>query len=170
MKLKLIMMAVGITFLAASCGETEKNKSHHGPAPMHTLKEANFMIGNWQQIGDEGVTLESWRKESDTSYSGLSYFVAKGDTLSSEKIRLVQRGDNLQYIPIVDGQNNNLGIEFKLIGNTGNSLIFENAYHDFPQMITYTNLGRDSMVAEISGNFKGKMRKEKFPMGRIKNK
>lgn len=47
-------------------------------------------------------------------------------------------------------------------------LVFENQQHDFPQIISYTRMGSDSLIAEISGIKKGEKEKRTFPMKRLK--
>lgn len=46
-------------------------------------------------------------------------------------------------------------------------LVFENLKHDFPQIISYTKVTSDSLVAEISGTKNGQKQKQIFPMKRI---
>lgn len=46
-------------------------------------------------------------------------------------------------------------------------LVFENPMHDFPQIISYTKITCDSLVAQISGEKNGQERKQAFPMKRV---
>lgn len=81
---------------------------------------------------------------------------------------MIQEKEGLVYIPTVKDQNVGLPIRFALASISNSQLVFENKEHDFPQMITYTQINSDSLVAEISGVENGKERKESFPMKRVK--
>ncbi|HRB72698.1 MAG TPA: DUF6265 family protein, partial [Flavobacterium sp.] len=70
--------------------------------------------------------------------------------------------------PMVKDQNNNQPVHFIAKISSENQLIFENRQHDFPQMITYTKTGTNTLTAEISGSKNGQERKQSFPMKRIK--
>jgi Domain of unknown function (DUF6265) len=107
-------------------------------------------------------------KKNDSTFSGRSNFIAGKDTLSSETISLEQNGGNIFFIPTVKGQNNEQPVKFLLTYSTMNQLVFENPEHDFPQKITYTQITKDSLLAEISGMMAGKQNSQKFPMTRAK--
>jgi hypothetical protein len=90
------------------------------------------------------------------------------DTLAFEAVRLVLEGDSLYYIPTVPDQNKSRPVRFsqKLISD--DQLIFTNPRHDFPQVISYTRINKDSLVAEISGSRNGRERKQSYPMKRVR--
>jgi hypothetical protein len=54
-----------------------------------------------------------------------------------------------------------------MTSSTSNQLVFENSIHDFPQIITYTQITKDSLLAVISGKINGIMNSQDFPMKRI---
>jgi len=127
-----------------------------------------WLIGNWQKQTEKGVLTESWQKLDDSTLVGQSYFIVGPDTLSSESIRIEQRNRKLFYIPTVQGQNNGLAVNFTLTSATDSAMIFENAEHDFPQKITYMKVKDDSLHAEISAIANGKLKSQRFLMGRTK--
>ena len=90
------------------------------------------------------------------------------DTIVFENIRLVQEKEGIFYIPVVKNQNDGLPVRFvaKTISDT--KLIFENPEHDFPQIISYTKISSDSLVAEISGTKNGQIQRQTFRMKRVK--
>jgi len=98
----------------------------------------------------------------------MSYIIQEKDTVVLENIQLVQKQEGLFYIPIVKNQNEGLPVRFasKIISET--QLVFENPQHDFPQIISYTQINLDSLVAEISGTINGQDRRQVFPMKRMK--
>ncbi len=132
------------------------------------IEKASWLIGEWNNISNDGRIVEMWEKFNDSLYVGKSYFIRGIDTVSSESINLVQDGDELNYVPTVKNQNDGQPVRFKLISSDSNKLIFENRAHDFPQTISYYQLSGDSLLAEISGMVKGEYRAEKFPMRRVK--
>ena len=118
------------------------------------LKKASWFLGNWENISDEGNLTEKWVVKNDSTYYAETYFIKGKDTLFSEKVDLIQRGDKLFYIPTVTNQNDNNGIEFVLTSADSNEIIFENPTHDYPKKITYKLINNDSINAQISGNGK----------------
>lgn len=134
----------------------------------NTLKKAAWLIGTWENKTPKGSLYETWGKADEHSYSGKSYLVKEQDTFVFENIRLVQEEEKLFYIPTVKGQNNNLPVRFASGTISETQLVFENPQHDFPQVISYTRIGADSLVAEISGIKNGQERRQAFPMKRIK--
>ena len=90
------------------------------------------------------------------------------DTIVFETISLLQEEGKLSYIPTVKDQNNNMPVRFAQKTISDFSLVFENAAHDFPQIISYTRISKDSLVAEISGIKDGEPLKHTFPMKRVK--
>lgn len=132
------------------------------------IKKAEWLIGTWECKTLEGKSYESWSKATEQEYVGKSYMLNEKDTVVFERIRLVQEGDGLFYIPTVMDQNGGQPVRFakKMVSDT--QLVFENPQHDFPQMISYTQIGSDSLIAEISGTINGQEQKQSFPMKRVK--
>lgn len=130
------------------------------------LADASWLIGTWENNSAQGSYTETWKMENDSAYQGASYFVIGNDTVSEEKLSLVQRGEALLYIPTVKNQNGGMPVEFTLTSSLNGQLVFENPQHDFPQKITYAKISNDSLVAEISGTKNGKTNAQQFPMKR----
>lgn len=129
------------------------------------IKQADWLIGTWQNKSPEGLLVEKWQKRNDSTYTGKTYFLAGKDTTFAESFVLQQRAGKLYYIPTVKNQNGGKPVTFT---QKGTGLVFENPKHDYPQKLTYKQVKPDSLVAEISGVSKGKFKSEKFPMGRVK--
>ena len=111
---------------------------------------------------------ETWSMLNQNELSGKSYMLRGKDTSVFENIKILQEGGKLFYIPTVRNQNKGLPVRFTLTKSQGNELVFENPGHDFPQVITYKQMGKDSLLATISGKKKGKERMESFPMRRVR--
>ena len=132
------------------------------------IKKGEWLIGTWENRTPKGSIYETWSKTSDNELSGKSYIVKEKDTIVFETIRLVQEQEGLFYIPTVKNQNNSLPVRFATKTISETQLIFENPQHNFPQIISYTKISTDSLVAEISGTKNGQERKQTFPMKRVK--
>lgn len=154
-----IFVAV-VTSLTVLCAWTTKKTKD--------ITKAGWLIGTWENKTPKGSIYETWSKETDNKFSGKSYNIKEKDTIVFENIQLVQEQDGLFYIPTVKNQNDSLPVRFagKTISET--QLVFENPKHDFPQIISYTKITSDSLVAEISGTKNGQERKQTFPMKRMK--
>jgi hypothetical protein len=135
--------------------------------PGNPIKKAAWLIGTWESKTKRGIMYEHWRKIADTEFAGKSFMLKDNDTIVFETVRLVQERDSLFYIPTVKNQNNDLPVRFasKLI--TADKMVFENPKHDFPQIITYTKIGSDSLRAEVSGVANGQQRQQTFKMRKV---
>ncbi len=52
--------------------------------------------GSWSMtMGEDGAVVESWTKINDTLYEGKSYEVTKGDSVLSETVQLIARGNDI---------------------------------------------------------------------------
>lgn len=159
MKRTILTIAALTALTVISCKKTER-------AEKTQIKLADWLIGNWENEMEQGTLLETWEKANDSTFNGKSYFIKDKDTLNNEVVMLTQKGDELFYIPTVIGQNNNEPVLFKMTKGSAKQLVFENPKHDFPQKIIYTQITKDSLVAEISGMENGKPASERYPMKR----
>lgn len=132
------------------------------------IDKVQWLLGTWENITKRGTIYETWTKVSDEKFIGKSYTIKEKDTIVFETITLLKQSDSLYYIPVVKNQNQGLPIRFLAKVITENQLVFENLKHDFPQIISYTKINSDSLVAEISGKRNGQVRKMTFPMKKIK--
>ncbi|MBP7555044.1 MAG: hypothetical protein KA821_02180 [Chitinophagaceae bacterium] len=132
------------------------------------IKKAGWLIGTWENKTQRGSLFETWIPVNENEFSGKSYMVKDKDTMVFETIRLLQEKEQLFYIPVVSNQNGGLPVRFALKSISENSLVFENPAHDFPQLISYTRITSDSLLAEISGTRNGQPRSQRFPMKKVK--
>lgn len=153
--MKKIILVLAVTACFISCKKSEKENK---------LEVVNWLVGTWENKSDYGDMIEIWNKTNDSLYTGNSYFIKQNDTLHSESIELIQKGDAVLYIPTVKGQNNNQPVTFQLTKQSPKQLVFENPTHDFPQKIVYQQITPDSLVATISGMQQGKASSESFSM------
>jgi hypothetical protein len=132
------------------------------------IKTAHWLLGKWEYKTPEGELSETWEKVNDSTYKGHSYFIKGQDTIHFETIRLEQKGEELTYAATVKGQNNDKAVAFLLTNSNEKELIFENPKHDYPQKISYKQVSKDSLIAEISGLQSGKLSSEKYMMKKVK--
>ncbi len=133
-----------------------------------SIKDAEWMIGAWSKVSEEGCAFEIWTRQNDSALAGRSFFVSGKDTTLSETIILMQSGKQVYLIPTVIGQNDGQAVRFTLTKNANQQLDFENPAHNFPQKISYRKINNDSLCAEISGTEKGQQQAMQFPMGRVR--
>ena len=160
---KISTWLIVLSLLSASC-VTENHKPEKAG-----LNKLDWFIGSWTGVTSESIFTETWQKVNDTLFTGQSYFIKGSDTLSSETISLQQRDTSVFYVPLVEGQNDNKPIHFRLTFSDSVNAIFENPEHDFPQKIVYQLKENDSLIATISGNNNGKIRSIRFPMSLTKS-
>ena len=135
----------------------------------NTIKELWWLEGKWIDTSDgKTVTYEVWEKKNDSTFSGKSFSISKGDTVFMEHLSLEQRGDDLFYIPTVSKQNNGKPVSFKLSGVRDRVYVFENKEHDFPQRICYSRHSADSILVYIEGEKNGVSKRIEFLMRREK--
>jgi len=158
MKAKIIFSII-ITGIITLCAWTKKQNND--------IKKAEWLIGTWENKSPRRTVYETWSKTSDIEFTGKSYILKEADTIVFENLRLVQEQNKLIYIPTVKNQNDGLPVRFTSKTITETELVFENLQHDFPQIISYTKIGADSLVAVISGTKNGQERKQTFPMKRL---
>jgi len=147
--------------------EQNKIKNEEVKTSLKLETHASWILGEWHQVTPEGHSIETWKRQSDSSFIGMAYFIVGKDTMLNEEIKLIQRGEDLFYIPLVKGQNKGLPVEFKSTHSESKNpdeMVFENPQHDFPQKITYERMSEDYLVARISGMDSGKLKTREYPM------
>ncbi len=150
---------------AISCNTTneKKNNTESSAVPDYTkLEQASWLLGNWENISEDGAATENWKKENDSTFKAESFIIAEEDTVFYEKVTLQLRKDTLDFVVSTRNQNE-APVSFRLVNSNEKTLVFENPQHDFPTKITYNKIGADSIYAEISGTVNGSERKEGFP-------
>ena len=158
--MKKITLLILIALVSFSCKkESKENKQ----------KNLEWLVGSWESSSDFGDIQENWEKINDSVFQGTSYLIKEKDTLHSESIALEIKDDQILYVPIVKGQNNDQPVIFLLTKQTPNQLVFENPNHDYPKKIVYNQITTDSLVAVISGTQGGKPSSDSFPMKKKKN-
>ena len=160
MKKGISIAILALVFAACKNETKEISKSYT------QLKKANWFLGNWGTTTKESDFTETWAQKNDSTFVGESYILVGKDTVFHENAVLEQRNDSLFYIVSVRDQNKQESVSFYLTQSSEKELVFENPKHDFPSKISYTQITKDSLFAEISGIQDQKAVKEAFPMSR----
>lgn len=124
------------------------------------LDMLSWLEGTWKGKVDSVAFAEIWKRVDDSTFSGTGMVISGQDTAIVEQLQLALRNDTIYYIATVSGQR----VVFTMTSMTADRYVFENPAHDFPQVITYTKVSEDSLVAEITGMVKGERRREVFKM------
>jgi hypothetical protein len=107
---------------------------------------------------------EQWSKPAAGTLLGASRTMKQGRTVFHEFMRIEQQGTEITYTPRVGTSAK--PVSFRLIKQTEDEVVFENATHDFPQRIIYRKT-EGGLRARIEGLDKGKQRGEDFPYKRV---
>ncbi len=140
-----------------------------------TVKETEWLVGTWECLTPRGVFYENWVKENDRKLAGKSYYLLHDrDTVVMETVTLIAEHGKLVYIVSLEKENveDEKPVRFTATSLSHDRFVVENPANDFPQVITYTQLSSDSLIAEISLLDTEEKEKHKspvrYPMRRIK--
>jgi len=164
-QLKIVsLLFITISVFISSC------QSNHGNKQAPAIADFIWLCGNWKNDSDtSALFFEKWQITPHKNYSGISYILAKNDTVFFESIQLFIADTGTFYAVTVPSQNNAKTVNFKLVSSDNQTYIFENKKHDFPQRIAYQYKALDTLNAWIEGKVKGKFKKESFLMWRDKS-
>ncbi|MBW7913538.1 MAG: hypothetical protein H3C54_07555 [Taibaiella sp.] len=150
-----------IIILAATCLLYSCNSKTNEPSKLDKMA---WILGYWEMVSPEGKVTESWIRTNDSVYSGIGkYTDTAGQTLTTEEISIVLRGDKLLYIPLVSNQNDGQPVIFSEVDFSNTMVVFENINHEFPQRIVYVKQGDGKMLAYIEGEMNGEPARLEYP-------
>jgi hypothetical protein len=142
----------------------------YGQAKDSVLQPAAFIAGCWEMKipGRKTVISEQWMMPEGDAMLGMNRTITNGKMSAFEYLRIVAKEDKLYYVAMPS--ENDSPTSFEIKSSSKNSIVFENLGHDFPQSITYTLTGPNSMIAAVEGlgNERPKRRRIEFPMVRVK--
>lgn len=169
------LILAGLTLASVASCNSEPNKPKEeqpaqetaAPAAKLTINDLKWLVGKWQNTTPDGLGYENWTMINDSTFAAVAGFIKGKDTMVLETISLEQRNGELNYIPTVKDQNEGKPVAFKLTEAAGDSVVFSNPGHDFPNKITYTKKSEKSILAKISGKIQGQDHSELFPMTKV---
>lgn len=162
------ILAIIISQFLFSCGNSNEEKSLESTKLNNKLAAFNWLAGDWEDRTDSSLTAEYWNIESDTVIRGTGMYLVKKDTMFFERLSIELKDGEIYYVPIVNDQNNQLPVYFKLTAMQDTVFIFENPQHDFPQKIVYEFHQPDILFAYIEGSDEGVYSKQEFTYKRVK--
>lgn len=128
------------------------------------FRKLSFLIGNWSFVGQKETIIEKWEWNKNSELNGISYSINhSGDSVLLETILIHKEGSEIYYSPTGYQPGNTSTVSFKLVSEKGDTFIFENRNHDFPQRIVYRKLSDNEILAWIEGAINGKLKKIEFP-------
>jgi hypothetical protein len=157
MKKKTLILLLSISLISCFNSNTKAK-----------ITVADWLPGKWENKSIDGDLLETWTKLNDSVYYGQSFFIKGKDTLHSEHIQLVQKGENLLYISNIKGQNNDKPVTFIKNDTIEKQLVFENPNNDYPKKISYNPISKDGLIIEISGTQEGKLSFDTYTLKKVK--
>lgn len=122
------------------------------------------LSGKW--VSEDGSYMEEWAFDADTLLVGAGYEVKDDNKLRTEKLAVVYENDGYYYQATVSGQNKGQTITFGPAVFSGTSVFFENAKHDFPNILRYTFIGDSALkvsvesISDSSMNFQIDLKKD----------
>lgn len=162
--MKKSILLIIIFLISTEMLQTQEIVMHQTTAA--DMQKLAWIIDRWVSANGESTSYEHWERTSDTLFTGGSETVKNGDTVFSEKLKIVYEEGNFYYI--ADVAHNPAPVKFKATYLTDGEAVFENPEHDFPKKITYKQVD-GNLHASIEGPGKsGAWRKVDFIMNKMK--
>lgn len=133
------------------------------PAPAGGIERLAWMQGCWELKSADRTVEEQWMVPRGRTMLGASRTVRGERLVAFELVVLREQGDQLAYEAHPSGQP---GAVFLSSSIAGDSVLFENPKHDFPQKVGYRRAGRDALLAFIEGPQQGKTKRIEYPFKR----
>lgn len=166
MRLTITLVVLTVSGIIGSRPAAERLRRQPAQSRIESLA---WLSGCWERRGQRGVTEEQWARPAGGTMIGFSRTVRRvadrDSTAEYEFLRVFVRDGKLVYAALPSGQRYT---EFTETSATDSAVVFENPRHDFPQRVTYTRRGADSVVARIDGSVQGRVRAIDFPYVRVR--
>ncbi|MBL0938922.1 MAG: hypothetical protein IBJ03_08505 [Gemmatimonadaceae bacterium] len=127
------------------------------------IARLKWLAGCWEQRTPTRTVQEQWMAPEGGTMHGASRTVTGPSTRAWEWLRIAPVNGRLSYIAIPSGQTETA---FAATTVQDTLAVFENPAHDFPQVIAYRRVSKDSIVARISAVTNGRTRDMDIPMRR----
>jgi hypothetical protein len=159
MRLVPIVSIVGALWATAANGQRVVS-----PPTATAMQILSRMAGCWRQETETSATIdEMWMAPAGEMMLGSSRTSAKGRTVEYEFMRIRSDASGVTFLALLPGQPETA---FRLVKIDVQTVVFENAMHDFPQRVIY-RIERDMLTGRIEGTQNGKTRSVDYPMRRV---
>ncbi|KAF0200202.1 MAG: hypothetical protein FD170_3705 [Bacteroidetes bacterium] len=135
MKSKSFAPSVLLILIFISCSVSKQNDTD--------ISKLHWISGNY--IDTTKNFFEYWTLSGDSQFNGKGYTVKASDTLFMEDLSIKKIEGKWCYIV----KTSEVETIFRLNGETGDSLVFENEENDFPKRIIYTRKENKKILASI---------------------
>lgn len=123
-----------------------------------------WLTGCWREANAGQVIDEIWLPPAGDALVGMARTV-RSDTLRSWEQLVIRRGSNGLVLEATPSGQPPAAFLAAEVNDT--VIAFENLTHDFPQVIRYQRLGRDSLLAVVSGTIGERQRAIEFDYARV---
>lgn len=128
-----------------------------------TVADLAWMSGCWTMTRGSSIVDEHWSKPAGGVMLGYTRYVRDGRITDHEYMRLEHSEGSVRYMARITPKDG--GTPFTLKQATATEAVFENASHDFPQVIRYRLVSKDQMQARVE-NLAG-TKGQDFPYKRV---
>jgi hypothetical protein len=160
----LLLITLG-TMLASSC----KTTGLTGEEKVKQFGNMTWLIGRWQNPGNETALNEEWEKVNDTLFKGTSLMMLGDDTLYSEELKIAPAGINIFYSIISHNEQNTVRSSYVLLKNRGGKMVFEDQANREQFRLTYIKKSDASIVLKLEGMDGEKASVEVYNLKKVDN-
>lgn len=156
--MKKLLPALTAALLLVACG-TPNAPSEDVPAKPVDSTSVRYselvlkLMGAWtDSVSEPGALVhEIWSRTDDGFHAGTGFVMVGQDTVFVELLSLAYDSTGLpSYDVRVPSQNEGGMVRFPLTACNGDSMVFENPAHDFPQRIVYALQADGDWIARVS--------------------
>lgn len=151
---QLVILLLSLPLLA----EAQKNNP----------SEFSWLTGKWGMKKGQKTYVEIWHKSGKNQWKAFSEMRQGKKVLWSEQGKIAMKKGVWHYFSQVSDQPKQGEIAFQLTSAEHDTWVFENTKHDFPNRISYTKIGTDSLFALVTGFQQGKPDTLRFPLKRMR--
>ncbi len=159
------LVLAGAVSSAAAPATRESVAAGEQPAGEPLFESIAWMTGCWENRAEDRVVQEQWTAPLGDNMLGINRYVKDGRLRAYEFLRIEERDGRLVYIALPSGQKET---EFAQAEIAGDTAVFENPDHDFPQRIRYRRGKDGSLLAQIEGEQGGAARRVEFHYRRVR--
>lgn len=145
--MKKILALLTLTTILSS----RKTDGHDVNEAEPTKTQFDWLVGNWTRNNDKDgkKTYESWKKKSNSEYTGISYTLLDNDTIWKEDMAISKTNKIWHFA--ATGKEDKIPVVFELSKIDDKSFTFENKNNSFPKLIQYERIG-NKFKADVSGD------------------
>jgi hypothetical protein len=128
------------------------------------LNRLRWLSGCWELRSGSRLVEERWTPPRGGLMLGMSRTSRNDSIIEFEQVRIETRPAGVFYVASPSRQ---ATAEFRASALLDSAVTFENPEHNFPKLIMYRRVGRDSVVASIAGPRGGQTGTITYPFRRV---